>query len=209
MKKLIKSESGMVVIEAAYVFPIMFFVIFFLIYMGNAYYLVAELDNIAAMSATKGAANCADPYLSDMSTAGSITTDTETEMYRYIFNGYMESVESEITTEVNKNIKSIGGGFFTGMDASVSDCKVKYNRNLLQPSFEVDIKYAIKFPIRFIFSDEDTVLEVESKAEAPVVDMGELIQIVDMLEDYYENTGAKGEVDEILVKIKEGLGKVK
>ena len=38
-QKLNNSENGEVIVEATIIFPIMFIVLFFLIYMGNAFYL--------------------------------------------------------------------------------------------------------------------------------------------------------------------------
>ena len=40
------SENGTVIIEATFVFPIMFIILFFLIYMGNAFYMKAQVESV-------------------------------------------------------------------------------------------------------------------------------------------------------------------
>lgn len=200
MREKIKNENGMVIIEAAYVFPIMIFVIFFLIYMGNAFYLKASLDSIVSNAAVKGAARCADPCL----VTGTLNTSADKNLYRYFFSGYMKEVEGAIDKDVRQTIES-NGTFFAGMIAEIDSCEVKYTFNLLEPHFSVKVKYSIKFPIRFIFTDDDTILAIESKADAPLADIGEFIQIIDMFEDYYENSGAKDKVDEVIGKLKGGI----
>ena len=64
LKKQLKSENGAVpVVEATFVFPVMFFVIFFLLFMGNMYVSKAYFDNAVNQAAIKYAAQCADPNL--------------------------------------------------------------------------------------------------------------------------------------------------
>lgn len=206
------NEKGAVIVEAVYVFPIMLFVIIFLIYMGNAYYLKTEVDNITTQVAVEGAALCADPFLESMKTSGKIKISAEAQMYRYIVKSYVSGIASKMEEEVSEIIGNDQQGFFIGMTTSdiTPVCTAKYNSNFVEPTFSVQIVYKITFPIRFIFSDADTVLHITSNAEVPVVDTAELIQIVDMLEDYYENSGAKEKVDKVVQdignNIKEFLG---
>ena len=62
----LNSENGTVIIEATFVFPIMFIILFFLIYMGNAFYMKAQVESVVEQKAIQGAAYCADPILETM-----------------------------------------------------------------------------------------------------------------------------------------------
>ena len=136
--------------------------------------------------------------------------DTDPQVYRYIFTGYMKDIEGEIEKELADNIKQ-RGGFFTGMDASSVLCVCTYKGSLVEPAFVAEVTYVIEFPIRFLFSDETITLEMSEKSESPIVDMGDFIGTIDMLEDYYQNTGAEEKVNNkisgIKNKINEFFGK--
>ncbi len=192
-------ERGSVIVEAAYVFPITFFVIIFLIYMGNGYYLRSQISNCASQAAVIGAERCGDPLAKLMTNSG-VQMNTDAQIYRYIFTGYMDEVVEEIQNEVNTKITN-SGSFFTGMEASNVFCECKYKGSIVEPAFVVEVNYVIEFPIKFIFADEAIMLDMYAKAEAPIVDMGEFIGVVDMLEDYYQNTGLEEKVNGIKDKI--------
>lgn len=97
------SENGTVIIEATFVFPIMFIILFFLIYMGNAFYMKAQVESVVEQKAIQGAAYCADPILETMKETGKFPSLSalETKPYRYIFGG-MNDVESKISNEVEE-----------------------------------------------------------------------------------------------------------
>ena len=61
-----KNESGVVFVEASVVFPVMFLVIFLMIYAGNAYLQKARVEAIVTEIAIDGAAYCADPMSRDV-----------------------------------------------------------------------------------------------------------------------------------------------
>lgn len=69
----LNSENGTVIIEATFVFPIMFIILFFLIYMGNAFYMKAQVESVVEQKAIQGAAYCADPILETMKETGKIS----------------------------------------------------------------------------------------------------------------------------------------
>lgn len=202
-------ERGHVIVEAAYVFPIAIFVVIFLVFLGNAYYLKAQIDDYTMQIALKGAEKCANP-LSQEVEDGEINMASDLQMYRYIslFNSYMDSVEDTMEEELEALIQDANGSVFVGMEPEITaKPEATYKGNLVQPSFSIEVEYSVKTPFRFIFTDEDTIATIHSKAEVPVVDMGEFIGIIDMVEDYYENTGAKNACNGIKEKISELLGK--
>lgn len=198
-----KDEKGFVVVEAAYVFPIAIYVVIFLIYLGNAYYVKAQIDDYTTQAALEGAEQCANP-LSEYVENGTLKMKTEARMYRYIslLNSYMGTISDQIEEELKNKIIDSNISIFVGMEPEIIGCEAKYKGNLVEPSFSVEVEYSIKTPIRFILTDEDTIVTIHSKAEVPVVDMGEFIGIIDMAEDYLENTGALDAIKGVAEKLK-------
>ena len=82
---LLKKNDGIVIIEATIVFPVMFFVLFFIIYIGNIYYEMAQMDDVAMRYCIKGSESIADPMHYDMITEGSLPIEKDVQPYRYIF----------------------------------------------------------------------------------------------------------------------------
>lgn len=203
-----KDERGHVVVEAAYVFPIAIFVVIFLIFLGNAYFVKAQIDDYTMQIALKGAEECANPLSKEVEN-GEVNMISDLQMYRYItlFASYMDTVEKKMEDELKALILDGNGSVFVGMEPEITSCVANYKGNLVQPSFSIEVEYSIKTPFRFIFSEEDTIVTIHAKSEVPVVDMGEFIGIIDMAEDYFENTGAKDACSGIADKIKELLGK--
>lgn len=117
-----KNENGAVqIVEATFVFPIMFIVLFFLIYMGNAHYIKAQIEGIVETYAIKGASYCADPILETINQYGTVPglDELSVEPYRYIFGG-MNDVENQIAREVEKAILDNSLTLFNNMEPSIT-----------------------------------------------------------------------------------------
>lgn len=188
-----KNESGMVIVEASIVFPIMFFVLIILIYMGNAFYEKAQIDSIVVQKAISGSNYCSDPLLETLKTNnGALPScgDLETEPYRYIFGGRGDIV-SKISTEVEAAISTETSTFFSNMSPTIktpSSEIAKFNNYVVYSTFSVDIEYVIKFPISFLGEDTPPMLTITSRAEVPVGDPAEFIRNTDMVIDYFHGT---------------------
>ena len=181
-------NRGIVFVEASIVFPIMFFVLFFLIFFGNAYYEKAKIDDYVVEYAIKGANHCADPMLKVILETGEVPSSADIKPYRYIFGG-MNSIEAEIESEIIQKISGGGALFFKDMKPELSTGNIaKFNNYVLYSTFSVDIKYSLKFPIRFLGSDRPTILKINSRAEAPVSDTAEFIRNTDMAINFLEGT---------------------
>ena len=109
-----KEEKGALVVEATIVFPIMFFVLLFLIYMGNMFYMRSQVDAIASLGAIEAAARFADPMLSEVEKTGSVPrTIQDVKPYHSLFGDTSEvnSIEDDMRTKLNRH----GTGLFAGM----------------------------------------------------------------------------------------------
>lgn len=184
-----KEEKGSLVIEAVYVFPVMIFVLLFLIYMGNMFYMRSQVDAIVTEAAVRGAACCADPFLATIEESGSVPTTIENiQPYHSILGNSsgIKAIRSDMVDKLNK----LGTGFFAGMGLKNINVKqFKKDSNLISSNFIVEVSYRIKFPIRFLGSDQPTILLMDSKCVVPVTDTPEFILNVDMAMDYFDSTG--------------------
>lgn len=201
VKELLKSESGaMAIVEATFVFPIMFFVIFFLIFMGNMYVSKAYTDNLINETAIEIAANCADPNLRAISADGKVTDSLkkmENEPYRYIFNKDVVNagngaVNESIEEGKKKILKSESefNSFFRGMEPRLNakDLSIHFKNNLVSYSLEITAVYKISMPWKFIFQNDINVYTFTAHAEVPVSDAPEFIRNVDLAVDYAQQS---------------------
>ena len=88
LKKWLHKEHGALIIESAFVYPIMFFVLMFLLYMGNMYYLKAKINSVVSQEAITYAARFADPnqeqFDKTIPTSNQGDTQVTKELYRYL-----------------------------------------------------------------------------------------------------------------------------
>ncbi len=208
----IKSESGaMPIVEAYFVFPITFFVIFFLFFMGNMYVTRSYMDNLVNEVAIEAAAQCADPNLTKIENASSVPkTNLKNQPYRYIFNSCVlnissgeNAVNNAIATGKNtlKSSEPSAMTFFSGMSPSLEECNIKFKNSVVSYSLVVTAKYTISLPMKFIFEDDIYIYEFTARAEVPVSDAPEFIRNIDMAMDYLERSETVANLQEKLSKI--------
>lgn len=213
VKKKIKNESGLVIVEAAIVFPVMFFVLLFIIFIGNMYFEQAKVDNIVATYAVKGAQYIADPSLYEMDENGGIVPrdvkNTDVEPYRMVIgafsrNGSVAQLEDAISQKVKEEI---GGGliFFSNSNANIvgsDNSKIaKFKSYIVYSTFTVQVNYEIKFPIRFLGEEAPTIVKMSSRSEVAVNDTPEFIRNIDMVVDLLDGTKLAETVQSMFTKI--------
>lgn len=182
----IRGEKGMLVVEATFVYPIMFFVIIFLIYIGNFYFQKARIDNVVQLEAIRCAAQYADPMQkaitgNDNKIPASGSIDQSIQPYRYVL-GARHQNDSDSITRIKEALGN--SGFFIGMEPSNISVQSRFNNYILYQTYEVTATYDISFPIKFIFSDTKSTLSFSSHAEVAATDPTELIRNTDMVIDY-------------------------
>ncbi|MBP3922294.1 MAG: pilus assembly protein [Ruminiclostridium sp.] len=212
IKEKLNNEDGLVLVEAAIVFPIMFFVLLFILFMGNIYYEQARIDDITLKYAVKGAQYIADPQLMDMADDGSVkvkSDDVDVQPYRYLFGplggGIITSVEDTISTEVKNEMTKSGLKLLGGSEVNVigtDNSKVaKFNSYVVYSTFIVQVNYQVKLPIRLLGGALPTVATLSSRAEVSVNDSPEFIRNVDMVVDLLDGSKAAENIKGFFDKI--------
>lgn len=203
MRKLWKENKGSLIIEAAYVFPIMFFVLLFLIYMGNMFYMRSQVDSIVTQAAIKAAAYQADPQLKTIMEQGSVPV-TMKDIQPYHSLADTSASANAVKEEMDTQLKTLGTGFFAGMGLQefVID-EFQYNSSLVVSTFSVKVTYWIRFPLRFLGENSPTILQIRSQATVPVTDTPEFIQNVDMVMDFADSSGLTDKLKDFTSKVDE------
>lgn len=203
MRTLWKENKGSLIIEATYVFPIMFFVLLFLIYMGNMFYMRSQVDSIVTRAAVKAAAYQADPQLKTIMEQGSVSGQmNDIQPYRSLFG--TSASANAVRNEMVEQLNTLGTGFFAGMGLrDIVIDEFQYNGSLVASTFSVKVTYRIRFPIRFLGDNSPVILQIRSQATVPVTDTPEFIQNVDMAMDFADSTGVTDKVKDFTSKVGE------
>ena len=197
----LKNNQGALIVEAAVVFPVTFFILLFIIFIGNLYYEQARVDDIVMRYAIRGAQCVADPFLDSMykSDGTSVPTDPgelKLEPYRYIFgfgqNSSISQVETYLTTKIKEEINDNSLIFFDGTGAKYVSTEngsiCEFKNNFLCSTFIVQVNYQVKIPISFMDMSKPILLRMTSRAEVPVSDTDEFVRNIDMAVDLIEDT---------------------
>lgn len=212
MKHIKNNDKGAVVIvEAAFVFPIMFIVLIFLIYMGNLYFQKAEIVAIVEEQAIRGAAYCGDPMAQTIKENGNKVPslkELKTAPYRYLpLFGDMSDVEKTISKDVKEKINRCTGTFFTNMSPKIANKSeiAKYNNHVIYSTFSVSVECKIKFPISYLGENTPELVRICAYSEVPVDDTTEFIRNTDMVVDYFYGTNIGKKVSDVFGKVNEFL----
>lgn len=208
-----KNENGMLVVEASIVFPVIFTVVFIMIFYGNACFQQARVQYILEDLALEGASYCADPMLSYVSTNGSVpeygSEDAAIKPYRYIIGG-MKSIEKDIKEKIKTRITGLSSGLFGDMKVEVdwakNEDRAEFKNYYICSFFVVKLEYEIPISVRLLGADEFFSLKCRSYSEVPVTDTVEFIHNVDMVEDFLQRSEQANKIKD---KITEVMDKVK
>ena len=207
-------QRGALIVEATFVFPIMFLIIFMMLVAGNAYFQKCRVDSIITQLTIDGAAYAADPQLKSVD-QGKLPTMSSLEIYPYrAFSGAdaaeISSSVSFIQDEINKRVGGISTGLFSAMKPkNVSIPKPDYDNKFFTSSLSIDASYSIELPVRMLFEKEWLSIDFQCRVEMPVSNVTEMIRNTDMAEDYMEQFGLTKPIQDGINKIVEAIGKVK
>ena len=132
--KLNKEDGAVQIVEATFVFPIMFIILFFLMYMGNAHYIRAQIESIVVERAIAGANYCTDPILQTIKEEKKIPKLSEMDLDPYRYFSGMNEIEKKISRDVEAAIESTTVSMFRNMKPVVKTPKseiAKYNNHIL------------------------------------------------------------------------------
>ncbi len=209
MEKIKENEKGMVIVEATIVFPVMFLVIFLMIFTGNAYLQKCRVDSYVNQLAIEGAAYCADPLVENV-IGGSIPSVDKLNVYpyRYFDPDGAGDIEQDMKIKAEKKINTMSTGLFSGMTPKNQTVNVEFHNGFIYSTFSVDVEYKIIMPVRLLGATENISMSLSSHADMPVSDTTEFIRNIDLVEDYMERTGVDKKIEEVKEKLTTAMKKV-
>lgn len=204
-----RGECGAVlVIEAVFVFPIMFIIVFVMIMAGGAYFQHARVERLVVEAALDGASRCENPMLEKVSNTGSVptgTSDAKVMPYRYLFTGNAKEIGAEVSGELQEKIEGLSSFGFRGLEPKNVSVKATPKMFVLVSSFEVECAFDVVLPIRMLFAKENFKFHYTVSMTEPIGDPAEFVRNVSMVQDLLERNET---VMEIAGKFKEAAQKL-
>lgn len=205
------AKGAVTIIEATFVFPIMFFVVFILLMACEAYYQYARVERACIIAALSGAARCENPMLETVQNTGSVPTSTsesKVRPYRYIFTSQASAIANQLEEEVTTTIQNMTAMTFRGMTPSNVTLDITPKMNVFVSSITVDCSFDIKLPIRMIFAKDNLKFTYTVRVTEPVGDPAEFVRNVSTVQDYLERSEFGNKILDFAGKLKEQLGKL-
>lgn len=204
-------KGAVVIMEATFVFPIMFIIVFMMLMAGEAYYQYARAERACIEVAIQGAARCENPMLEVVQETGSVPTSpsaAKVRPYRYILTSEASSIGAELETYLEETIEGFDEIAFRGMSPTNVDAEIVPHMNVLVSSFPVQCSFDVYLPIRMLFSNEATKFHYEISVTEPIGDPSEFVRNVSTVQDYLERTEFGKEIKNFTDKISDALDKL-
>lgn len=181
----------MTIVEATFVFPIVFIIVFFMIMAGEAYYQRARVEHAVTAAAIDGAARCENPMLGTVMADGAVPTDpaaTDVMPYRYIFTGEARSIANQVRRDLQKTLEDMQPLLFRNMSPKNVMVTTDLHMNPLVSSLPLECTFEIPLPIKMIFSDEQFGFRYSVQVTASIGDPAEFVRNVGMVADFLQRS---------------------
>ncbi len=188
-RKKQQEYGAVLILEAVFVFPIMFIIVLIMLMAGGAYYQHARVERLVIEAALDGASQCENPMLKKVQENGSVptgTSDTQVMPYRYLFTGNARGIGDTVESELRRKVEGLTSLAFKGMEPQNVSVAVKPKMFILMSSFQVQCEFDIVLPIRMIFSDENIKFHYAVHITEPIGDPAEFVRNVSTVQDILE-----------------------
>lgn len=183
----------MVIVEAAFIYPVVFAVLALLLYVGDMFYQRSWVEAAVLRYSIEGAAEVANSSLKNISVdegsgAGSLAVGSiENNPYRFLFNG---GADSDVAASAAANEASLraevadGRASFFGLAPNLRALDIDYRSSLVYGDYLVTADYGFQLPVAsFIVPGGRIGLDFRSESVSNVTSMGEFVRNVEMLDD--------------------------
>lgn len=197
----------MVIVEATFVYPVVFLVLILVLVLGDVYYQKARIEAVVIDTALLGSMSASSSALQnvDVNEATGVGTmapsQIENDPYRFVFNmGNDSSIDANISKYQDLLTDQIGdgGSSFFGLAPDLSEASVKYTSRFIYGDYLVSAGYDMDVPVATMLIPEGKqTLQLGASAASTVTSMGELSRNIDLVDDAYSASGAQGLVDSV------------
>lgn len=204
-------RGAVVIMEAIFVFPVVFFAIYFMLMAGEACYQYTRVEKACIQAAIAGAARCENPMLEAVQKQGEVPTGTsgvKIRPYRYIFTSEAANIANEVSGELYAAIEKFRPLAFRGMNPTNVQVSIRPKMNVLVSSFPVECSFDITLPIRMVFSGETLRYHYSVSVTEPIGDPAEFVRNVSTVQDYLERVEWGDKISDFVEKLKGALDKL-
>lgn len=180
---MIDRERGSLIVEATIVFPVMFLIIIFLLFLGNVYYQRSRAQAVFTVAVTEYAAKESNPMLKkylDEGGFGSVGASNDFKPYRYL---NFSDRGAQISADAQEKLEAMGGGLFSDMKTENPTVTVSYKTYAVYAKVEAEMSYSITMPVKLLGQDEATKIDFEEYIEVPAMEGSEMVRNVNMVRD--------------------------
>lgn len=189
----------MVVVEATFIYPVVFAILAFLLFVGDMFYQRAWIEAAVLRYSIEGAAEVGNAALSNVvvdegSGTGSLSPGAiQNDPYRFVMNGGTDASgvgESAAENAAALEAEVAGGrASFFGLAPNLRSVDVEYESNLLYGNYWVRADYGFQLPVAgYILPEGSLGVDFEASSVSTVTSMGEFVRNVDFVDDAYVST---------------------
>ena len=208
-KKKVSGEKGSaMIIEAAFVFPIVFVVVLLMIMAGEATYQKMYAERLVSTTVIEATARCADPALEHVQKTGGLATDIDdikNAPYRYILTGDINKIGNNVQDELEDKMKQMKPLMFPQMKPEKVDIKVETKAGILISNLSVSCSFEVPFPLRIPMTDQHLKSVCRLYESRQIGDPAEFMRNVSFVVDYLERSA---NIEEYTAKVDNALKKV-
>lgn len=182
--------GSVMIVEAAFIYPMAFFVVVLTMYVGDVFYQRARIESYVLDAALMGSYEAASSSLPNIGVNNETgegilaLSQIKNEPYRFIFGG--TKVDTAATkAKLDEAIEGAGTGVF-GLGPANMSTAVDYTTRLGYGEMAVSASYGLKIPVPSMLSDTGSfTFSSDANATATAFTMGEMVRNVDMIDDYW------------------------
>lgn len=208
-KKEHKEYGAVMLAEAAFVFPVMFIIVFVMIMAGGAYFQHARVERLVVEAALDGAARCENPMLEQVSKTGSVptgTSDGKVMPYRYLLTGNARNIGNEVADELKRNMEGLQSFVFRGLEPKHVTVRAMPHMYIILSNFEVECEFDIELPIRMLFSEKNVTFHYSVCMTEPIGDPAEFVRNVSTVQDFAQRNEVLAEAAQKFKEAAQKLG---
>lgn len=190
-----RDENGLVIVEAAFIYPVVFAVLALLLYAGDLFYQRSWIEAAVLRYSIEGAAEVGNSAIENISVDNSAGTGTlnlgslKNEPYRFIANGGTDSNAGAKAAENEAALREeVAGGraSFFGLAPDLRSINVDYTSSLVYGDYTVTADYGFQLPVAsFIYPEGKIGVDFSAQSISTVTSMGEFVRNVDFVDDVY------------------------
>lgn len=195
-------NKGAMIVEAILVLPLVFAVVFMLVYVGNLMVIRSNIESKVVEKAIEGSNSSVDPVLHYYNQNGSLPgfESLAIKPYRYLLSGNGKDVANYLKDELEKEIGN-NSSVFDVMNPIVESVDVEYKNYFIAATFKVNVVYKINIPwLSIVGNNYSPTFNIQ--IAIPVNDTSELIRNTDMVIDYMTKFGVTDKIASLFSKVK-------